>query len=280
MLLRSQTLLSSARAINFEPSNPDSAAEELSVDVELSIVIILACLIFPLIVLFKPFGFVITCLSFIKMRLQRSCFHSEVDIDQYSGMMSSRAEQTVVESPQIIPISFNAAQKPESKPSMPPDPYNPADWIVMPDVNKLGKVSNRTSWDSFSYAIQMGHNVWSHINAVQEANRQYDAGIIPSMLVQEKFSRIYFKDVVDSIFAANDKGSALAIVEDYRRYFDTIIGTRGNTGKKMTNASANFTNLFDIVEQDPVQLEHAEEFTEAEESKLDELEEAVKNDAT
>jgi hypothetical protein len=126
VLLRSQTLLSSARAINFEPSNPDSAAEELSVDVELSIVIILACLIFPLIVLFKPFGFVITCLSFIKMRLQRSCFHSEVDIDQSSGMMSSRAEQTVVESPQIIPISFNAAQKPESKPSMPPDPYNPA----------------------------------------------------------------------------------------------------------------------------------------------------------
>jgi hypothetical protein len=161
-----------------------------------------------------------------------------------------------------------------------PDPYNPADWIVMPDVNKLGKVSNRTSWDSFSYAIQMGHNVWSHINAVQEANRQYDAGIIPSMLVQEKFNRIYFKDVVDSIFSANDKGSALAIVEDYRRYFDTIIGTRGNTGKKMTNASANFTNLFDIVEDHSVQLEHAEEFTEAEESKLDELEEAVKNDAT
>jgi hypothetical protein len=161
-----------------------------------------------------------------------------------------------------------------------PDPYNPADWIVMPDVNKLGKVSNRTSWDSFSYAIQMGHNVWSHINAVQEANRQYDAGIVPSMLVQEKFNRIYFKDVVDSIFAANDKGSALAIVEDYRRYFDTIIGTRGNTGKKMTNASASFTNLFDIVEDHNVQLEHAEEFTEAEESKLDELEEAVKNDAT
>jgi len=157
-----------------------------------------------------------------------------------------------------------------------PDPYNPADWIVMPDVNKLGKVSNRTSWDSFSYAIQMGHNVWSHINAVQEANRQYDAGIIPSMLVQEKFNRIYFKDVVDSIFSANDKGSALAIVEDYRRYFDTIIGTRGNTGKKMTNASANFTNLFDIVEEDTVQLEHAEEFSEEEAIKLDQLEAEVK----
>jgi hypothetical protein len=51
--------------------------------------------------------------------------------------------------------------------------------------NKLGKVS-KTSWDSFSYAIMMGHNVWMHINAVQEANRQYDAGKCPNMLVDEK----------------------------------------------------------------------------------------------
>lgn len=160
-----------------------------------------------------------------------------------------------------------------------PDPDKSEDWIVPPDKNKLGKVSQRTSWDSFSYAIQMGHNVWHHINAVQQANRRYDAGIVPSMLVQEKFNRIYFKDVVNSVFAAKDKGSALAIVEDYRRYFDTIIGTRGNTGPKMTNASACFSNLFDIVEDQSVQLEHAEEFTEAEESKLDELKEAVKNDA-
>ena len=62
------------------------------------------------------------------------------------------------------------------------------------DLNKIGK-EGKTSWDSFSYAIQMGHNVWSHINAVQEANRQYDAGIIPKMLVQEQFDRILFRDV-------------------------------------------------------------------------------------
>ena len=157
-----------------------------------------------------------------------------------------------------------------------PDPLNPADWLVMPDVNKLGKVSNRTSWDSFSYAIQMGHNVWSHINAVQEANRQYDAGLIPAMLVQEKFNRVYFKDVVEAVFATSDKGEALAVVEDFRRYFDTIIGTRGNTGKKMTNASASFTNLFDIVEDNPVQSVHSEEFTEDEEANLDQLENSVK----
>ncbi len=147
------------------------------------------------------------------------------------------------------------------------------------DLNKIGK-EGKTSWDSFSYALMMGHNVWMHCNAVQEANRQYDAGKIPSMLVQEKFNRIYFKDVVEAIFATSNKGESLAIVEDYRRYLDTIIGTRGNTGKKMTNASASFANLFDIVEDTPVQLEHGEEFTEEEESKLDQLEDEVKHDAT
>ena len=52
------------------------------------------------------------------------------------------------------------------------------------DLNKIGK-EGKTSWDSFSYGIMMGHNVWMHINAVQEANRQYDNGIIPKMLVEE-----------------------------------------------------------------------------------------------
>ena len=157
-----------------------------------------------------------------------------------------------------------------------PDPYNPAHWSVMPDVNKLGKVSNRTSWDSFSYAIMMGHNVWMHVNAVQEANRQYDAGKIPAMLVQEKFDRLYFKDVVEAIFATSNKGEADAIVEEYSRFWMAIPGTRGATGKKTVNASTMFANLFDEVDSDAVQLEHSEEFTEDETLKLDQLEAEVK----
>jgi hypothetical protein len=157
-----------------------------------------------------------------------------------------------------------------------PDPYNPAHWSVMPDVNKLGKVSNRTSWDSFSYAIMMGHNVWMHVNAVQEANRQYDAGKIPAMLVQEKFDRLYFKDVVEAIFATSNKGEADAIVEEYSRFWMAIPGTRGATGKKTVNASTMFANLFDEVDSDVVQLEHSEEFTEDETLKLDQLEAEVK----
>jgi hypothetical protein len=122
----------------------------------------------------------------------------------------------------------------------------------------------------------MGHNVWSHINAVQEANRQYDAGNIPAMLVQEKFDRLFFKDIVEAIFATSDRGVADAIVEEYSRFWMSIIGTRGATGKKTVNASTQFANLFDIVEDDPVQLEHTEEFSEEETVKLDQLENEVK----
>jgi len=103
------------------------------------------------------------------------------------------------------------------------------------DLNKIGK-EGRTSWDSFSYAIQMGHNVWSHINAVQEANRQYDLGKIPDMLVDEQFDRVYYKDIVEAIFATSDRGTADAVVEEYSRYWMSIIGTRGATGKRTMNA--------------------------------------------
>lgn len=165
-----------------------------------------------------------------------------------------------------------------------PDPYNPADWIVLPDYNKLGKVSERTSWDSFSYAIQMGHNVYSHISAVQRANQEYDKGFVPAMLVQEKFDRLYFKDVVDAVFAAGTRAEAEAVVEDYSRFWMSIIGTRGATGKKTVNASTQFAKLFDEVTEDTVQstneneLGHSEEFTEDEINKLDQMEEQIHNE--
>ena len=157
-----------------------------------------------------------------------------------------------------------------------PDPVNPADWIVMPDLNKLGKMSNRTSWDSFSYAIMMGHNVWMHVNAVQEANRQYDLGNVPAMLVQEKFDRLYFKDVVEAIFATSNRAEADAIINDFDKFWQAIPGTRGAIGKKTVNASTQFANLFDEVDTDVVQLEHGEEFTDDEAAKLDQLESEVK----
>jgi hypothetical protein len=139
------------------------------------------------------------------------------------------------------------------------------------DLNKIGK-EGKTSWDSFSYAIMMGHNVWMHVNAVQEANRQYDSGRVPAMLVEERFDRLFFKDIVEAVFAAPNRATADAVVEEYSRFWMSIIGTRGATGKKTVNASTMFANLFDEVDSEPVQLEHGEEFTEEETQKLDDLE--------
>ena len=107
------------------------------------------------------------------------------------------------------------------------------------------RAKDSTSWDSFSYAIQMGHNVWSHINAVQEANRQYDNGVFPAMLVEEQFDRILFRDVVEEIFATDDRDKANALVEKYSKFWMSIIGTRGATGKKTVNAQTKYGELFE-----------------------------------
>lgn len=142
------------------------------------------------------------------------------------------------------------------------------------DVNKIGKVG-KTSWDSFTYAIMMGHNVWLHLNSVQEANRQYDAGLCPSMLVDERFNRTYFKDVVDAIFSTDDRAVAEEIIEAYSKFWMAIPGTRGATGKKTVNASTMFANLFDEVDSNNVQLEEEVDFDESAIDKLDDLEASV-----
>jgi hypothetical protein len=117
------------------------------------------------------------------------------------------------------------------------------------DLNKNGK-EGRTSWDSFSYAIMMGHNVWQHLNSVQEANRQYDAGLCPEMLVQEAVGdRLFFKDVVDAIFAADNREDALAIIDYYSKFWIAIPGTRGAIGKKTINAST-YANEHFIIDAD------------------------------
>jgi hypothetical protein len=143
------------------------------------------------------------------------------------------------------------------------------------NVNRMGKV-NKTSWDSFTYAIMMGHNVWMHISAVQEANRQYDAGLCPAMLVDEKFNRTYFKDIVNEIFAAKDRESAIAIIDYYDKFWQAIPGTRGAVGKKTVNSSNNFFKLFKEVSDDTSTLHDDGEFSEEEKLKLDQLENEIK----
>ena len=143
------------------------------------------------------------------------------------------------------------------------------------DLNKIGK-EGKTSWDSFSYTLQMGHNVWTHIHAVQEANRQCDAGLYPDMLVATStdrrntrlYDRTYFRDIVNDIFATSDRGKAEELVEHYNRYWMSIVGTRGYTGKKTVNANTMFNTLFEVDENE----EHHIDDSGFDESKLNQLE--------
>lgn len=138
-------------------------------------------------------------------------------------------------------------------------------------LNKIGK-EGKTSWDSFSYALQMGHNVWAHIEAVQEANRLYESGqSIPKMLVREEIERKLFRDIVEEVFSSGDRDKSLAIIDHYSRFFEGITGTRGLSGKKSVNAHTQFRTLFDVIEDDDTTDEYVEPTLD--EHKLEELEE-------
>ena len=139
------------------------------------------------------------------------------------------------------------------------------------DLNKNGKESAKTSWDSFSYALLMGHNVWLHLTAVQEANRRFDAGEHPAMMRNSGPGGEYFEDLVEAIFAAPTKEDSIAIIDAYSTYWTEIIGTRGFKGKKAINGSANFAKLF-FFEDDTSTNEEIEPEEEFDESKLDDLE--------
>lgn len=78
MLLRSQTLLSSGRAINFAPASPDETADVIPVDVRISASVIIACLTLPLFVVMQPFAFLLTCTSFIKNYCARTCKRAKI----------------------------------------------------------------------------------------------------------------------------------------------------------------------------------------------------------
>jgi hypothetical protein len=113
------------------------------------------------------------------------------------------------------------------------------------DLNKLGK-EGKTSWDSFSYALLMGHNVWMHLEAVQRANRIYDGGEGPDMLLHPNDRWYDFRSVINRVFAAKDRQKSLQIIDDHANIWERVIGTRGYTGKRAVNAHTMFNNLFEV----------------------------------
>ena len=140
------------------------------------------------------------------------------------------------------------------------------------DLNKIGK-EGRTSWDSFSYALLMGHNIFAHIRAVQDGNARYDFGVVPASLVQEKFEQKFFRDVVDGLFSAGSYGKAMEYVEEHNKWYMDIVGSSANgfLGKKAVNSSTAFGKFFEVEEFVPDTVRDDSGMNEANLNKLEEL---------
>ena len=118
-------------------------------------------------------------------------------------------------------------------------------------IGQHGK-ETKTSWDTLSYTLLQSHNVWMHMNAVQEANRRYEQGVIPKMLMKESFERVLFKDVIDEIFSKKTKQESINLIKEHSRlWMQFQSGSQGISGKKTINSMTMFDQLFEVQTTEP-----------------------------
>ena len=129
-------------------------------------------------------------------------------------------------------------------------------------LNKIKK-EGKTSWDSFAYALMMGHNVYCHIVAVQRANHLSDvehAGFKRTWREWEKLSSknankdepspfvprsiLYFETFVEELFNTKTKAEAFALIDEASPFITTLDGARLQGGP----ARNKFHSLFEVEE--------------------------------
>ena len=149
------------------------------------------------------------------------------------------------------------------------DHLNPEHYHEVPRLNKLGKIPNKTSWDSFAYALMMGHNVECHIVAVQRAQQLMDiecARFKPDWRMwglegkkEIEFSDwvprkiLYFDRFVKELFETKNKAEAFAMIDQAMPFLRSLEGARLQGGP----AQNTFGNLFEVeqvVKQDEIDL--------------------------
>lgn len=128
-------------------------------------------------------------------------------------------------------------------------------------LNKIGK-EGKTSWDSFAYALMMGHNVYCHIVAVQRANNLMDIEMAKHRPDWRRYHKptskevnmheysewvprniLYFGTFIEDLFACQTKEEAFQMIKDADFFLKNLEGARLRGG--VTN---EFNRLF--VEED------------------------------
>lgn len=108
----------------------------------------------------------------------------------------------------------------------------------------------KTSWDTLSYTLLQAHNVYQHIVAVQDANINYEQGIMPKM-VMNKFDNNHFGNIIDEIFSLKNKQQSLYLIDSHSKlWMQMQSGSQGFSGKKTMNALTMFEELFTVEEKE------------------------------
>ena len=111
--------------------------------------------------------------------------------------------------------------------------------------NKMGN-EGKTSWDSSKlYTTNGTQCLDAIITAVQEAQKAYDTGLNPKMLVEEKFDRVAFKDVVNAVFAQAVEMKQMPWIEEYPRFWMSNHWHTWCNRKENCECSTQFSNLFE-----------------------------------
>jgi hypothetical protein len=132
-------------------------------------------------------------------------------------------------------------------------------WYAPGMLNKINK-EGKTSWDSFAYALMMGHNVECHIVAVQRAQQLMDietAKHKPDWRMKGVEGKkeieysdwvpnriLYFATFVEELFNTKSKAEAFQLIEDAKQFLKTLEGSRLQGGP----AQNTFGSLFDVEE--------------------------------
>lgn len=153
-------------------------------------------------------------------------------------------------------------------------------------LNKIGK-EGKTSWDSFAYALMMGHNVYCHIVAVQRANQLMDierAKVQPDwkhwiklnakQSTSDEYSDwvprniLYFDRFVKELFETTSKAEAFEMIEQAGPFLRSLEGARLRGGPAQNHFNA-FFEFEEVTKVEEIDLENPDD------DKLRALEEGI-----
>jgi hypothetical protein len=156
-------------------------------------------------------------------------------------------------------------------------------WYKPGMLNKIKK-EGKTSWDSFSYALMMGHNVECHIKAVQRAQQFMDiecAKHKPDWRMwgvegkkEIEFSEwvprkiLYFATFIEELFNTKTKAEAFTLIDNANQFLTSLEGARLQGGP----VAYGNKDLFDWGDAKKVK---EEEFDQQDDDELRALEEIV-----